>query len=1009
MPFKLGDGIRIGTIDIFNSESELLVNAPTATALQTARTIALDSDLAGSASFDGTSDVVLSATIANNAVVLGTKTSGDYVESLIQGTGVILTNNTGEGSTPTIEIGQDVGTTSSVTFDTVTANSFSGPISGNANTADKWSTPRTVTFSTGDVTGSFTIDGSSDVSNIGLTIEPDSVALGTDTTGNYVDSLSEGTGVIISNGVGEGVTSTIAIGQSVGISDNVEFGSVTTTQISATRLVGDIVADNETSIVLENGTNGADAVFYGSVVGNADTADSWSSARLISLSNDLSGSVSIDGSTNVTLEASIVANSVELGVATTGNYVESVSDGVSGTETGTSGLTITGTGEGASVELAHANTSSITDINNTNGTVVQDLTFDVFGHVLTANSIDLDNRYYTETEADLTFVNRSGDSMSGFLTLHADPTTNLHAATKRYVDETAQGLRARPSADVSTTTNLSATYNNGTNGVGATLTSSSNGVLIVDGYTPSLGEEVLVKDQTNGFENGIYNVTQQGDASNSWILTREEFEDESDEIPGSFVFVINGNTLANTGWVATVDQPETFEIGTDDITFVQFSGAGAFTAGRGLTLDGNEFNVDTSLPFVTELGTITAGTWDSALGTITVGTWNADTIETEYGGTGQTTYTDGQLLIGNTATSSLSKSTLTAGTAITIDNTNGTITVNATTDLFDEISEAEVIDNTHSIERVITGRRIAYAFDNIKATTAATADQTGNSLTIDANGTGSASGSIFDGSSDITISYNTLGAVPSTRTLTFTTNNGITGGNGVAQTLSNNRSFTFGLTGQALALHDLSTDGFFVRTGVESVAARTIQSGDGVNVTNGDGVTDNPSIAVDGTVVRTSGAQSISGSKTFSSITNFSDTTETTGSSTGSVQISGGLAVAKSLYVGDEIFDGVSSTKSSTSTVSTTTTTSIDEFAADTYRSARYLIQITQGSNYQMSELRLLHDGTTTYITEYTVIETSGKLATITSDIDSGNVRILVDMTSATSAEIQLNRTLLVI
>jgi hypothetical protein len=114
-------------------------------------------------------------------------------------------------------------------------------------TSAGWTTGRTVTFATGDVTGNFTIDGSANVSNVALTIAANSVALGTDTTGDYVASLVAGTGVTLTNNSGESATPTVAIGQAVGTASNVTFGSINvgsatgaaTGQIKAS---GDIIA-----------------------------------------------------------------------------------------------------------------------------------------------------------------------------------------------------------------------------------------------------------------------------------------------------------------------------------------------------------------------------------------------------------------------------------------------------------------------------------------------------------------------------------------------------------------------------------------------------------------------------------------------------------------------------------------------------------------------------------------------------------------------------------------------
>ena len=91
----------------------------------------------------------------------------------------------------------------------------------------------------------------------------------------------------------------------------------------------------------------------------------------------------------------------------------------------------------------------------------------------------------------------------------------------------------------------------------------------------------------------------------------------------------------------------------------------------------------------------------------------------------------------------------------------------------------------------------------------------------------------------------------------LTAGTGLTGGG----TLAADRSF--GLTGQALALHNLGTSGLFARTGAGTVAARSLAQGAGIAVTNGDGVAGNPTIAVDTTVLRTTGNQSVSGVKGF--------------------------------------------------------------------------------------------------------------------------------------------------
>jgi hypothetical protein len=96
-------------------------NAATATKLATARTISLTGDISGSVLFDGSANASISATIQPNSITLGTDTTGDYISSLVAGTGLNISNNSGESATPTISIGQDVGTSASVTFAAISA------------------------------------------------------------------------------------------------------------------------------------------------------------------------------------------------------------------------------------------------------------------------------------------------------------------------------------------------------------------------------------------------------------------------------------------------------------------------------------------------------------------------------------------------------------------------------------------------------------------------------------------------------------------------------------------------------------------------------------------------------------------------------------------------------------------------------------------------------------------------------------------------------------------------
>jgi hypothetical protein len=149
------------------------------------------------------------------------------------------------------------------------------------------------------------------------------------------------------------------------------------------------------------------------------------------------------------------------------------------------------------------------------------------------------------------------------------PVNSTDAATKGYVDSVAEGLHVHASVAVATSSNV-------------TLAPAP---ATIDTVTLTIGMRVLVKSQTAAAENGIYSF----DGTN---LVRAVDHNTAAEIDaGDFVFVVGGATYASTGWVQ--ENPVT-TLGTDPISWSQFSGAGEYTAGTGLTLNGTEFSADTT-------------------------------------------------------------------------------------------------------------------------------------------------------------------------------------------------------------------------------------------------------------------------------------------------------------------------------------------------------------------------------------------------------------------------------
>lgn len=160
-------------------------------------------------------------------------------------------------------------------------------------------------------------------------------------------------------------------------------------------------------------------------------------------------------------------------------------------------------------------------------------------------------------------------------------------ATKEYVDSIAQSLDVKASVVAATTANLPGTYSNGA----GTITASSNGAIGIDGQNLSLNDRLLVKNQSNAFENGIYTVTTVGSGSTAFVITRSTDTDTAAEITGgTFVFVEQGSVNADNGFVFTHNGEPT--LGSTALDVSQFSGAGQITAGDGLAKSGNTLSVN---------------------------------------------------------------------------------------------------------------------------------------------------------------------------------------------------------------------------------------------------------------------------------------------------------------------------------------------------------------------------------------------------------------------------------
>ena len=232
----------------------------------------------------------------------------------------------------------------------------------------------------------------------------------------------------------------------------------------------------------------------------------------------------------------------------------------------------------------------------------------------------VEGRSAAEVLSDIQALPLAGGTLTGALTLSGAPSSNLHAATKAYVDSSIQGLSVKNSVRVATTGN-------------GTLSSAYAQGETVDGITLAQGDRILIKDQTSGAENGIYTVNSAG------APTRATDFDASTEIDKApFFFVEEGTVNANAGFVLTTDG--SVSIGSTSLAFAQFSGAGAVTAGNGLDKSGNTLSLDLKANggLVIDSTEVTVDLGASGItGTLAVGD----------GGTGATTLTDGGILLGS--------------------------------------------------------------------------------------------------------------------------------------------------------------------------------------------------------------------------------------------------------------------------------------------------------------------------------------------------------------------------
>jgi hypothetical protein len=564
----------------------------------------------------------------------------------------------------------------------------------------------------------------------------------------------------------------------------------------------------------------------------------------------------------------------------------------------------------------------------------------------------------TQTALDLK-APINNPTFTGTVTLPGSPSTANEAANKAYVDNISAGLNFHSPAHAATTTNLSANYDNGASGVGATLTADTSRAWVgIDSHTTfSLGNRILIKDQTDGKQNGIYTITDLGSVSAPWVLTRATDSDNSPagEIAyGDFCFVQNGG---QAGFGFIVNTTGTISIGTTSISYVQFNAGQVVIAGNGLTESTpGTIAIDTTITAdLSTAQTLTNKTINANANTITVTSSNVSDFNEAA-----------QDAVGNVV-----------GTGLTYTDSTGAISVDTTT------IQARVTDVSDTEIGYLNGvtSAIQTQLDD-KSTASKTETFTNKTLTSpkineDVALTATATEiNILDGATLSTTELNYVDGVTSAIQTQldgkvdeslFDTKGDIL----VASSDNTPAKLAVGTNGYLLTANSSATNG------VEWAAAPiSLPSQSGNN---------GKYLTTDGT------------SASWGTVSSYSAPT------IGSTSIASGATVTS--------IAGLTLNATSSTSITSNTATAVDTNALNAFTTVKYVVSIKQGSKIRSSEVIAQTDGTNVDYTEFGITETGGTITGVLVEAVAVStncvLRVTITNAATTNATVKIQETLI--